>query len=208
MEFLELSRELPARHARYIATVSDSAHAISLELARVILEVASEDQAKRLLDLGSGFTSYVLRAYAASVPGAVAWSVDDDPGWLEKTRAFLVSEDLSTEHLYNWSEFQTLSSTNGPGTFDLVVHDMSTVRSRHGTIRFVLGLVRSGGALILDDMDVDAYRRHVRSELDSAGAKHVDIRSKTLDSRNRYSWLARPTSGPGESSFALGADAL
>jgi hypothetical protein len=60
--------------------------------------VASEDHAKRLLDLGSGFSSYVLRAYAAGVPGAVGWSVDDDPAWLEKTRAFLVSEGLSTEH--------------------------------------------------------------------------------------------------------------
>ena len=128
-----LSRELPSRHAQYVATISDTAHAISLELARFILEVASEDHAKRLLDLGSGFSSYVLRAYAAGVPGAVAWSVDDDPAWLEKTRAFLVSEGLSTEHLYNWSEFLTLASTNGPGTFDLVVHDLSTVRSRHGT---------------------------------------------------------------------------
>jgi predicted O-methyltransferase YrrM len=209
MQFLDrLNRELPSRHAQYVATISDSAHAISLELARYILEVASEDHPKHLLDLGSGFSSYVLRAYAAGVPGAVAWSVDADPAWLEKTRAFLVSEGLSTEHLYNWSDFLTLASTNGPGTFDLVVHDLSTVRSRHGTIQFVLSLVRPGGALVLDDMDVDAYRRHVRSELDAAGAKHVDIRNKTLDSRNRYSWLARPTSAPGESSFVLGADAL
>jgi predicted O-methyltransferase YrrM len=209
MQFLDrLSRELPSRHAQYVATISDSAHAISLELARFILEVASEDHAKRLLDLGSGFSSYALRAYAAGVPGAVAWSVDDDPAWLEKTRAFLVSEGLSTEHLYNWSEFLTLGSTNGPGPFDLAVHDLSTVRSRHGTIRFVLRLVRPGGALVLDDMDVGAYRRHVRSELDAAGAKHVDIRNKTLDSRNRYSWLARPTSAPGEPSFVVGADAL
>ena len=74
-----LSRELPSRHAQYVATISDSAHAISLELARYILEVASEDHAKRLLDLGSGFSSYVLRAYAAGVPGAVAWSVDGRP---------------------------------------------------------------------------------------------------------------------------------
>jgi predicted O-methyltransferase YrrM len=209
MQFLDrLSRELPTRHARYIANVSDSAHAISLELARFILEVASEDHAKRLLDLGSGFSSYVLREYAAGVPDAVAWSVDDDPAWLEKTHAFLVSEGLSTEHLYNRSEFLTLGSTNGVGTFDLVVHDLSTVRSRHGTIQFVLGLVRPGGALILDDMDVDAYRRHARSELDAAGAKHVDVKDRTLDARNRYSWLARPTSAPGESSFVLGADAL
>ena len=189
----QLSRELPSRHAQYIATVSDSAHAISLELARFILEVASENHAKRLLDLGSGFTSYVLGAYAAGVPGSVAWSVDDDPAWLEKTRGFLVSEGLSIEHLYNWNEFLALASKNdGAGTFDLVVHDLSTVRSRHGTIPFVLNLVRSGGALVLDDMDVDAYRCHVRSELDAAAAKHVDVRNKTLDARNRYSWMAHP----------------
>lgn len=200
----QLSGELASRHAHYVTTVSDSAHAISLELARFILEVASEDHAKRLLDLGSGFSSYVLRAYAADVPGAVVWSVDDDPAWLEKTREFLVSEGLNTEHLYNWSEFQTLALTDGTvGTFDLVVHDMSTVRSRHGTIRFVLGLVRPGGALILDDMDVDDYRRHVRGELDAAGVQYADVRNRTLDARNRYSWLARPASVPGESSYAL-----
>jgi predicted O-methyltransferase YrrM len=210
MQFLDqLSRELPSRHARYVSTVSDSAHAISLELAQFILEVASEDQAKRLLDLGSGFSSYVLRAYAAGVPGASVWSVDDDSAWLEKTRAFLVSEGLGTEHLYNWSDFLTLASPNGSvGSFDLVVHDMGTVRSRHGTIQFVLGLVRPGGALILDDLDVDAYRRHVRSELDAAGVTPVDVKNRTLDARNRYSWLVRPTSASGGSSFVPGADAL
>jgi hypothetical protein len=88
----QLSRELPSRHGQYISTVSDSAHAISLELARFILEVASENHAKRLLDLGSGFTSYVLRAYAAGVPGSVALSgrrrpslAGEDP-WISSER--------------------------------------------------------------------------------------------------------------------------
>lgn len=189
-----LSNELASRHARYTSTVSDSAHAISLELARFLLEVAGNDHAKRLLDLGSGFSSYVLRAYAAGVPGAVVWSVDDDPAWLEKTRALLMSEGLSTEHLYDWSEFLTLSH-GVAGTFDLVLHDLGTVRSRHGTVRTVLRLLRPSGALVFDDMDVAAYRRHVRSELDVAGAKHVDVRNRTLDARNRYSWVAWPAPG-------------
>jgi predicted O-methyltransferase YrrM len=197
----QLSRELPSRHADYVATVSDSAHAISLELARFILEVACEEHAERLLDLGSGFSSYVLRAYAAGVSGAVVWSVDDDPAWLEKTRAYLVSEGVSTEHLYVWSEFLTLSD-NLAGTFDLVLHDLGTVRSRHGTVRPVLRLVRPTGALVFDDIDVAAYRRHVQSELDAAGTKHVDVRNRTLDARNRYSWVARPGPAPGRSAFS------
>ena len=187
----QLSRELLSRHAHYVSTVSDSAHAISFELARFILEVASEERAERLLDLGSGFSSYVLRAYAAGVPGAVVWSVDDDPAWLEKTRAYLVSQGINTVHMYIWSEFLPLSDDLA-GTFDLVLHDLGTVRSRHGTVRSVLRLVRPTGALVFDDIDVAAYRRHVQSELDAAGAKHVDVRNRTLDARNRYSWVARP----------------
>ena len=184
----------PVTH--YVSTVSDSAHAISLELARFILEVASEEHAKRLLDLGSGFSSYVLRAYAAGVAGTVVWLVDDDPAWLQKTRAYLASEGINTEHMYIWSEFLTLSDGLA-GTFDLVLHDMGTVRSRHGTVRSVLRLIRPTGALVFDDVDVAAYRHHVQSELDAAGAKHIDVRNRTLDARNRYSWVARPRQAPG-----------
>ena len=84
---------------------------LSLELARIILEVTSEDHAKRLLDLGSGFSSCVLRAYAAGVSGAVMWSVDDDPAWLEKARTRQVTDRIGAVFRLG----RTSASTDEPG---------------------------------------------------------------------------------------------
>jgi predicted O-methyltransferase YrrM len=181
------------QYERYVTTVSDAAHAISLELALFMLELACERRPRRVLDLGSGFSSYVFRAYAAASGGCEVWSVDHDASWLEQTERFLASCGLPTDRMMPWDAFRAGLATNGnsPG-FELVLHDMATVESRIATVEHALALVQPGGAMVVDDMDVDAYREATRALVARTGASYEDVRGATLDERRRYSWVIRP----------------
>ena len=176
-------------YSRYVANVSPAAYAISRPLAGFLWRLAVERRPRRMLDLGSGFSSYVFRRYAAEAGAGAGrtevWSVDDDHTWLSRTRDFLASEGLESRNLLHWSDLGSLT-----GDFDLVLHDLGTVASRLTTVHAALGRVSRGGALVLDDMDVEPYRRHVERLLDTAGLAWSAASEETLDDRGRYSVVA------------------
>jgi predicted O-methyltransferase YrrM len=184
----KLTDRMPAKsleHAyrRYISSVSLAAYAISLPLARYVHALAHERRPRRVLDLGSGFSSYVLRRYAAEQDFEVdAWSVDHDPVWLERTQRFLEAEGLPAGQLTTWNE-------RPAGRFDLVLHDLHTVASRLDTLDEALAVVAPGGAIVLDDMDVPDYREHAARVLEQRGIAYIDASEATLDKRGRFSWL-------------------
>lgn len=92
-------RDLGAAYIDYVFTVSNAVHAISLPLAAFVGSMCDVGSPKAVIDLGSGFSSYVLRRYAAKQPAHVhVTTADDDPSWLEKTRAFLELAGLSVQH--------------------------------------------------------------------------------------------------------------
>jgi hypothetical protein len=70
----------------YLTRVGHPNHAASLELIATLWLLAEDSGARRIIDLGSGFTSFILRTYAAEHPGVEVWSVDDSAEWLERTR--------------------------------------------------------------------------------------------------------------------------
>ena len=79
-------------YIEYVFTVSAPEHAISLPLASFVLTVCEAVDPVSAADLGSGFSSFVLRRFASERPaGLRVVSVDDDPDWLAKTAAFLAS---------------------------------------------------------------------------------------------------------------------
>ena len=177
---------LAADHADYIENVGHPVHAASLELA-VFLELFCEDmKPKRLADLGSGFSSYVLRAWAnkqTDVPEV--WSVDDSAQWLEKTRGYLKAQDVGDERLCTWNDFIDAEK----GEFDLVLHDMGSMEFRAETLQKVLDLVRPGGLVILDDMHKPEFREYALTALVDAGMDHYSLKALTRDSLTRYAYL-------------------
>jgi predicted O-methyltransferase YrrM len=173
-------------YARYVTGVSHPVHAISLQLAFYLWELVEQRAPRRVADLGSGFSSYVLRLYAQSRdPQLEVWSVDDDPAWLERTRAFLDGDGLPTEGLALWDDFAERD-------FDLVLHDLGDMETRRATLDAALGLVRPGGLAVLDDLHFSGYREFVTGALERAGVAHEDAQAKTADPIGRYSWLAFP----------------
>jgi hypothetical protein len=168
----------------YIFTVSSAEHAISLPLAAFLLTACETLQPAAVIDLGSGFSSYVLRAYAvARTPNARAVSVDDDRDWLTKTAAFLTAAELPEDELVHWSEF-----ASSEGTFDLVMYDLGKWKLRLEALSTALRAAAPGALVVLDDLHVPEYRDAVERELEDAGLTPYDLSRYTRDEFGRYSW--------------------
>lgn len=190
----DLQRHIAANRERllpfyepYIFHVSTANMAASLELATFLYSFCELMKPTRIVDLGSGFSSFVFRHYAAqaSAPAQV-WSVDDDPAWLEKTRAYLGEHHLSTSNLELWDRFR---QTQHP-QFDLVLNDINRPPAREQMIAPSLDLVRPGGVIIFDDIHKPHYRVAVRQAVYRRGYRYYSLQHYTKDRIRRFSGLA------------------
>jgi predicted O-methyltransferase YrrM len=173
----------------YVTTVSTPVMAASLELSALVLAIARICQPQRILDLGSGFTSYVLRTHAVEGGSAAVVTVDDDPTWLERSRAFLESHRLPTDEMSSWDEF----SASAPPPFQLVVHDLGNMSVRAATLRRVLELTAPDGLLVLDDIHDPkggSYHATAAATCRRADRRLLPVRPLTLDEYGRFAGIA------------------
>lgn len=162
----------------------DAVMAASLPFARFLRAWCDAREPTRIVDLGSGFTSWVIRDWARDRRVDRVVSVDDDPGWLEVSRNFVRDRGLPDGNFVRWEEFRW-----GAGRFDLVVWDFSGVRRRASATRSAAGRVAPGGALLFDDIH-KARLWHRARWLDWLGpAEGYSLRAFTMDGYGRYAWL-------------------
>jgi predicted O-methyltransferase YrrM len=183
-------RKLSADHRTYTRAVSPDPIAISLELAVFLGVVCDATTPRAILDLGSGFSSYVFRAYAKSTntePAPVVHSVDHSREWLAETRRFLEPRGVDCRHLETFDDFVAADKPR----FDLVLVDIADLGTRVRMIDLVLESCRPGGMIVIDDMHVPGYRRSVLGELRKRRLEHFSLRSFTRK-RLRYSYLIVP----------------
>lgn len=191
-----LARDLDARqtdwprepvYSRYVDAVSSEEMAISVELSRFSEAVLEATSARRVLDLGSGFSSYLFRAHFRDAGRrAAVYSVDDDPGWLEETRRFLASEDLPTENLLPLDELDRIADLD----FDVVFYDLGRMPTRTAWLPRVLDEFASPGtSLLVDDVHKFPYGRQVRAACGRRGLTHYSLRAFTLDRHGRHAAL-------------------
>ncbi len=173
----------------YVTHVSTPNMAISLALSGVLDAVCRLAHPARIVDLGSGFSSWVLRRWATEAgEGAEVWSVDDSDEWLGRTRATLRSHGLGDEGVVTWESFLA----RAPGSFDLVLHDLGRMLKRRETLSCVLGLVTPRGHVVLDDVDDKRYGPFARRLTRSSGFEFVSLRRWTLDEFGRFSAIVVP----------------
>ncbi len=174
-------------YAEYIDRVSTEEMAISLELAQFLAWFCSCRSPRRILDLGSGFSSVVFREWVSRTDSeAVVWSVDDDEEWLALTRGFLTDHGLSSERVMSWEAFRA----TGERGFDLVFHDLGHTDSlRRDALPEILARTASGGWLVLDDVHHPGYERFVRRLLATLGLDAWSLRAYTRDRFGRYAQL-------------------
>lgn len=136
-------------HAEYIRTVSRAEYASSAEFNAELWRFMDARKPQTILDLGSGFTSYVTRLWAAD-NDAIVWSVDDSPSWLETTTKYLQKMGVKTKTMVLWDYLQERYPDR---KYDLVVYDMGVLATRLRKLREALDHVRPGGAIFCDDMN-------------------------------------------------------
>lgn len=174
-------------HARYCREVGHPVHAASLELVGLLVGLVQHTRPRRVIDLGSGFSSYVLRTLAAEAGAPIeVHSVDDSPEWLEKTRGYLRDKGVSDAGLFTWADFGAAGRAGG---YDLVLHDMGFMDTRFATLDAVVDLARPGGLVLLDDMHKPDYRDKALARLGERGLRPLSLRRLTHDALTRFAYL-------------------
>lgn len=182
----EASAFLEPFHREYNRDVSFGGAAASLELSALIYACCTVISAKRVLDLGSGFTSFVLRQYQARSGFSVeTWSVDDSAEWLAATGRYLESKGLSQNNLLLWDEFAATFDSIAP--LDLVVLDVRPIKRRIEWLPRLLEGLDPRGILIADDMHKPHMRRPILESARKLGAPCIDCSTLTRDSYGRFS---------------------
>lgn len=159
-------KELEKTYKNYMKTLSTT-YCISLLASTFLLELIHELKPKRILDLGSGWSSYLLRLGDAEV-----WSADHDREWLEKTRTFLKKHDLDDERLImiediDWSQ-----------KYDLILVDHGpTTRGRASLFDKIKRCCT--GIVVLDDAEIHGYDDDIRESFKDWDVKWM--RKRTMD---------------------------
>ncbi len=173
-------------YERYIKEVSRADMATSLELATFMYMICNINQYTRLLDMGSGLSSFVFRFYAKEHPGVKIYSVDDDAAWLAKTRDYLVRHDLNTENMLTLEDFMELPDMQ----FDCILHDLNFVEVRINYVEQILKRLESQGLIIFDDVHKPDYLYALLTKLNDNQVKAYDLKSITLDTYGRFALAA------------------
>jgi predicted O-methyltransferase YrrM len=185
-EWATLSAELLPAYDTYVANVSTPGMAVSLETAAYLYHLCRATSATSVLDLGSGFSSYVLRRYASEAPHPVTvTSVDDDPEWLERTADFLREWGCDSKKLVKWPEYQALPT----GPHRVVFHDLARGELRETAMRLATDQVSPDGVIVFDDAQHLGHRHRMYAEGSRAGLQLYSLRQRTLDSIDRWAVL-------------------
>lgn len=189
VEIRHSTATLSPAYSRYVAAVSSEDMAISIETASLLFALCHRVRPSRILDLGSGFSSFAFRLYArmADHP-CLVHTVDDDEAWLNKTRAFLSLEGLAPEGLFAWAQFENA----GHREYNVVLHDLGRMPRRAATVEFAVSCMAANGALVLDDMHKPHYAPSAEAACERAGLRVVPLPELTLDRFGRFACLAIP----------------
>lgn len=189
-KFDELShksrQKLKPYYEQYISKVSPEEWAISFELSVFLMVLCDILKPKRILDLGSGFSSLVFRLYMSDIsPKPIVWSVDTSSKWLEETCRFLEFNNLTTENLTTWHNFLK----EDVDSFDLILHDLGYIPIRMMTLKKVLTLASPKGIIVLDDINRIIYRAYVKQILNKSKLDYYSLKFFTRDDYERFSML-------------------
>jgi hypothetical protein len=182
----EIRNDILPYHEIYISSISNPVMAISLELSILIIFLCNMVKPKRILDLGSGFSSFLFNYYSIhAISKPAIYSVDDNLEWLQKTDIFLKNFNLEPENLISWEDFNKSKYEK----FDLVLHDLGSMQLRKESLKNIVPLVNHGGILLLDDMHLIPYGPFARNVLIQLGFEYYNLKYYTKDKINRFAYL-------------------
>jgi hypothetical protein len=176
----------------YVTSISTADKAVSLELASLLWFILKTTKPRLVIDLGSGFSSFLFRHYqsrrAKAGEECRVFSCDDNEYWLERTANFLHKKNLSASGLMLWDRFLAEHSHERP---DLILHDLGNMPVRIKTLPQVLNLCTDHTIAIIDDVHKTQMRHEVLNQIRKRGFLGYDLTRFTFDKFGRYAWLLR-----------------
>lgn len=175
-------------YEEYTSKVSSEIMAVSLELSIFCILMCDMIKPQKILDLGSGFSSYVFRSLPSIIGddyNPTIYSADDSMEWLNKTKAFLASQDIPSDNLLTWDDF--VQQELGP--FDLILYDLGGFEFRKRNLKQTIKLCDKNGIIIFDDIHSAEYGRYLNKIIKTNNYTCFDIRYYTNDKFGRYSQL-------------------
>jgi predicted O-methyltransferase YrrM len=169
-------------YEQYVSEVSQKDMAASLELAGFLLAICKTNNFLKLLDMGSGFSSFVFRLYAKDNPNVNVFSVDDDTSWIEKTKEFLLSHHLQTSQIYTLNSFLE----SGENNFDFILHDLNFVEERIKYVDILIQKASENGLILFDDVHKPDYLFNLLSKFRKQRMKVFTTKPATMDSFGRF----------------------
>lgn len=138
---------------------------ITVTAAEYLVDFLQERRPKVVLEMGTGFSTLVLRQAAART-GTVVFSAEHDPVWLGFVRGLVSTRPaLDQGHFYTIEQVKRRVQTRG-SRFDAVFVDHGpTWEARLDDISWCRGALAPSGILILDDWypsGTRAYRKYTR----------------------------------------------
>lgn len=182
------TQKLRPYYDEYVTHVSRADMAMSIELASFVYVLCIKKEFKNVLDLGSGFSSFVYRLYASDHNDVQVVSVDDDSQWLEKTRTYLRTHNLPDAGMQTLEQFLEEPKLK----FDCVLHDLNFVEVRIKYLHQVLEATANTGVLILDDVHKPDYLYQILDKLKGKSVSVYSVKPVTYDSFGRYALAVLP----------------
>ncbi len=180
--------DLESAYNEYITSVSTPNMAASLELSSYLLAWCRYNKPKNIIDLGTGFSSYVFKIYAKEIMGVKFESIDDDEKWLEKSADLISSKGLVADGMGLINEFKPHASG-----YDLVLQDLNFVEERIQKTDLVLSIASHNGLIIFDDVHKHEYRQALLKIIEKRRYRAYNLKRVTLDNYGRFSYAVIAT---------------
>ncbi len=154
---------------------------LRLQGCQLLAKLVRERQPARVLDLGSGVTTHVLRALVAEFPGMVVTTTDHMDHWLARTVLELQRDGLGLDRCFRHDDFLAAQSVNLE-TFDLISVDTGNTAFRIDMVPELVKWLAPAGILVLDDFGpaMEPYGTNMTAALESRGLA-VEYLPDTLD---------------------------
>ena len=180
-ELQEYRKIIEPYHENYIRDFTHPGYAFSLESSALLFWVIARNKPEKILDLGSGFTSFVIRFAKQQLQlNSVCTSIDLEENWLDKTKEFLNLHAIQHDCL----ELFSMSDVNLNASYNLIVSDSSGDRT--SILETYLPNLAENGIVILDDMHSHRLRKEAREVGIKFGLKYRSLYKFTIDDFGRF----------------------
>ena len=157
--------------------------AIEAKDAIALWHLMEKRKPKRILEMGSGFSTWVIRKWAwAQEHDVVVWTLDTEWKWLGTVLVELEQLHLSTEHCLHYDSFMSCLRDT-VAHFDLIFVDHGPCAKRVEDYNLYMSLLAPGGVAVFDNWHLPHYHTKMQPLLEADGFEIEDLSGDSSSER-------------------------